>query len=205
LNNDLDTNNCRANSDEIQAAYKRIEELELTPQHIKSPEALEHLERSLREAMENLTALLLQKHLQASLDTNEAKAREVELIKPCSGGLKNEGLVPVWLYTMSGLLIQVEASRIKFFEKKLYPRRYYRRSCDRRKGKRYRGIYAGLILLGIHERCTPLLGSTISQWSSLLSSFAEVQQVLLDQGLNFGIKVLRRLTYRYAERARLMQ
>ena len=192
MNNDLDTTNCRANSNEIQAAYKRIEELEHTPQHIESPEALEHLERSLREAMENLTALLLQKHLQASLDTNETKAREAELIKPCSGRLKNEGLVPVWLYTMSGLLILVQA-------------RYYRRSCDRRKGKRYSGIYAGLILLGIHERCTPLLGSTISQWSSLLSSFAEVQQVLLDQGLNFGIKVLRRLTYRYAERARLMQ
>ena len=89
------------------------------------------MERSLRKAMENLTALLLQKHLQASLDTNEAKAKENELIKPCSG-------------------------------------------------------------------------STISQWYCLLSSFAEVQQVLLDQGLNFSIKVLRRLTYRYAERARLM-
>jgi len=31
-----------------------------------------------------------------------------------------------------------------------------------------------------------------------------VQQVWLDQGLNFGIKVLRRLTSRYAEGARLM-
>lgn len=93
---------------------------------------------------------------------------------------------------MSGLLIRVKA-------------RYYRRSCDRRQGKRYRGIYAGLILLGIHERCTPWLASTISLWSSLLSSFTEVQQVLKDQGMDFGIKVLRRLCYRYAERARLMQ
>ena len=97
MNNDLDNNNCRAKSDEIQAAYKRIEELEPTPQQIETPEALEHLEPSLREAMENLTALLLQKQLQASLDTNEAKAREAELIKPGSGRLKTEGLVPVWI------------------------------------------------------------------------------------------------------------
>jgi len=35
--------------------------------------------------------------------------------------------------------------------------RYYRRSCDRRKGKRYRVLYTGLIALGIHKRTTPLL------------------------------------------------
>lgn len=150
------------------------------------PEALEQLERSLKEAMDHLTALLLQKHLQVSLDTNEAKMREIELTKSCPGRLKNEGLVDVWLYTMGGFLIRVQA-------------RYYRRSCDRRSGKRYHGIYAGLILFGIHERGTPLLGSTISMWSCLLSYFAEVQQVLKEQGMNFGIKVLRCLCYRYAQ------
>lgn len=192
MNNDLDKNYCIANDDEIQAAYKKISELEQTPQNIDSPEALEQLERSLREATDNLTALVLQKHLQASLDTSVTRDREKELAKSCKGHLKNEGLVEVWLYTMSGLLIRVKV-------------RYYRRSCDRCQGKRYRGIYAGLILLGIHERCTPLLASTISLWSSLLSSFAEVQQVLKDQGMDIGIKVLRRICYRYAERARFMQ
>ena len=58
MNNDLDKKNCRANSEEIQAAYKRREDIEQTPQQIESPEALEHLERILREAMENLTCLL---------------------------------------------------------------------------------------------------------------------------------------------------
>ncbi len=33
--------------------------------------------------------------------------------------------------------------------------RYYRRRCDRRRGKGHRGVYAGVVLLGIHERCTP--------------------------------------------------
>ena len=49
-------------------------------------------------------------------------------------------------HLMSGLSIEVQA-------------RYYRRSCDLCPGKRHKGIYAGLILLGIHERCTPLLAS----------------------------------------------
>lgn len=192
MNNDLDKKHYIATDEEIQTVYEKIWELEQTPQYIDTPEAIEKLERSLKEATDKLTSLILQKHLQASMDTPDIKNKEAELVKTCQGKFKNEGLVNVLIHTMSGHSIEIKA-------------RYYRRSCDRRKGKRYRGIYAGLILLGIHERCTPLLASTISLWSSLLSSFVEVRQVLLDQGIDFGTKVLRRICYRYAERARLMQ
>jgi hypothetical protein len=37
-----------------------------------------------------------------------------------------------------------------------------------------------------------------------LSSFAEVTQVLADQGLALGAKTVRQLRYRYAERARIV-
>ena len=43
----------------------------------------------------------------------------------------------------------------------------------RRKGRR-NGVYAGLVLLGIQEHCTPWLGALVSAWSALLSSFEEV-------------------------------
>jgi hypothetical protein len=66
-------------------------------------------------------------------------------------------------------------------------------------------VYAALVLLGIHERCTPGLAATVSAWSALLSSFDEVRQVLLEQGVKMDVKVLRKLTYRYAERARVVQ
>ena len=191
--NDTDRCTCsEGRSDEIQLAYDRIKELEQKPQEINSQEALEILERSLRQEMDELIVLLLQKHLQANLDSEEQHAKEAELIQSWPGRLKNEGLESVWVYTMSSLMIRVKV-------------RYYRRSCDRRSGKRYKGVYAGLVLLGIHERCSPLLGSTISMWSALLSSFAEVQQVLRDHGIKLGLKVLRRLAYRYAERARAVQ
>jgi hypothetical protein len=38
-----------------------------------------------------------------------------------------------------------------------------------------------------------------------LSSFEEVTQVLADQGLEWGAKTVRQLSYHYAERARIVQ
>lgn len=66
-------------------------------------------------------------------------------------------------------------------------------------------MYAGLALLGIHDRSTPGLVAMVSAWSALLSSFEEVRQVLCEHGILLGIKVIRKLTYRYAERARAIQ
>ena len=44
------------------------------------------------------------------------------------------------------------------------------------------------MLLGIHDPCTPGLAATVSAWSALLSSFAEVRQVLLEQGVKLDLK-----------------
>lgn len=83
--------------------------------------------------------------------------------------------------------------------------RYYRRNCDRRNKKRYAGLYPGLMLLGIFERCTPALTSEVGQMVVLLGSFAEAQQVLLEQGHKLDEKTLCRIAYRAAERVRLAQ
>jgi len=108
------------------------------------------------------------------------------------GRMKSEGLETVSIQLCTGSSVDIRV-------------RYYRRSCDRRSGKRYKGAYTGLILLGIHDRCSPALASMVSSWSALLSSFEEVRQVLFDRGMKLGIKVIRKLTYRYAERARAEQ
>ena len=83
--------------------------------------------------------------------------------------------------------------------------RYYRRNCDRRKGKRHAGIYAGCVLLGIYERCTPAVSSQVGMMAATLASFAETQQMLAEQGNELDIKTVRLLAYRAAERARLAQ
>ncbi|MDD9300872.1 MAG: hypothetical protein HUK40_00420 [Desulfobacter sp.] len=59
--------------------------------------------------------------------------------------MKSEGLETVWIQLApSDSSVDIHV-------------RYYRRSCDRRKGKRYKGGYVGLILLEIHDRCSPAL------------------------------------------------
>ena len=106
--------------------------------------------------------------------------------------MKSEGFETVSIQLCTGSCVDIRV-------------RYYRRACDRRNRKGYKGAYAGLILLGIHDRCSPALASMVSSWSALLSSFDEVRQVLFDHGMTLDIKVIRKLTYRYAERARAEQ
>jgi len=97
--------------------------------------------------------------------------------------MKSEGFETVRVQTRSGVTIKVHA-------------RYYRRACHRRNGKRYKGMYTGLILVGIHDRCTAGLAAMVSSWAALLSSFEEVRQVLCDHGFTLGTKVIRKLAYR---------
>ena len=82
---------------------------------------------------------------------------------------------------------------------------YYRRKGQRRAGKRYAGVYAGLVLLGIYDRCTPALASEVSLCAAMLGSLDEAQAVLADRGVELDTKTVRTIAYRYAARARLEQ
>ncbi len=176
----------------IQAVYVQLQRLEREIRQISNPEELAALEREIRCSTDALASFLLQSQLQANLDSAQQQEREAELIKSCQGKWRNEGYETVRLDSASGLKIKVCT-------------RYYRRACDRRRKKRHKGLYAGLIVLGIHERCTPWFSAMVSSWCALLSSFEEVRQVLLEQGIVLGVKVLRRISYRYAQRARVQQ
>ena len=181
-----------ADGDEKQAVYARLQVLEQALEGVNCPEDLEALEREIRECTDRLGALVLQTRLQALVDSPEQQAKEKELIESWPGRLRSEGYEIVRIRTLGGCWIRIRV-------------RYYRRACHRRSGKRHKGVYAALVLLGIHERCTPGLAGTASAWSALLSSFDEVRQVLLEQGVKMDVKTLRKLTYRYAERARVVQ
>src|SRR5687768_13805818 len=81
----------------------------------------------------------------------------------------------------------------------------YRRKGKRRTDKRYAGVYAGLVLLGIYDRCTPALAAEVSLLAAMLGSLDEVREVLADRGVVLDIKTLRQIAYRYGTRARLSQ
>ena len=69
---------------------------------------------------------------------------------------------------------------------------YYRRKGQRRAGKRHAGVYAGLVLLGIYDRCTPALAAEVSLLAAMLGSLDEAQAVLTDRGITLDTRATAR-------------
>ena len=176
----------------IQETYDDLEAIRKSSPKITTGEELEALEGEIRSRTDELARLTLEHQLQQALDSEALKEAQRRLIKAWPGRLKNEGKQAVRICIASGLWITVRVN-------------YYRRRCDRRHKKRGKGVYAGLVILGIHERCTPVVSSRVSMLTALLSSFKEARQVLSDQGFELGVKVIRKVAYRYAARARVIQ
>ena len=140
MNTDRGKAECVENYTKRQEVYGRLQELEQERRRVHTAEELEALEREIRGYTDQLGALLLEMHLQASLDCEEHQKKEEELVRSWPGRLKSDGYERVRIFTLEGLWITARV-------------RDSRRACDRRSGKRYKGVYGGLVLLGIHDPC----------------------------------------------------
>ena len=176
----------------IQEVLHELRQMEQTPRLVSSPDELEALEREIRQRTDRLGSLLVGYHMQQALDAAPLQAEQAQLVRQWPKLLKNDGRVKVWIRTAQGLAVPVWAT-------------YYRRKGQRRVGKRDAGVYAGLVLLGIYDRCTPALASEVSLLAAMLGSLAEAQNVLADRGVQLDTKTVRTIAYRYAARARLEQ
>jgi hypothetical protein len=176
----------------IQDVLDELHELQQTPRLVTNPDALETLEREIRQCTDHLGSLLVGYHLQQALDSAALQAEQAQLASQWPKPLKNDGKVQVRVHTAQGLAVPVWVT-------------YYRRKGQRRAGKRYAGVYAGLVLLGIYDRCTPALASEVSLCAAMLGSLDEAQAVLADRGVELDTKTVRTIAYRYAARARLEQ
>jgi hypothetical protein len=176
----------------IQEVLDELHELQQTPRLVTNPDALETLEREIRQCTDHLGSLLVGYHLQQALDSAALQAEQAQLVSQWPKPLKHDGKVQVRVRTAQGLAVPVWVT-------------YYRRKGQRRAGKRYAGVYAGLVLLGIYDRCTPALASEVSLCAAMLGSLDEAQAVLADRGVELDTKTVRTIAYRYAARARLEQ
>ena len=185
-----------AGSEEYQARIEEIEEslrdYHANPRLAQSPEELQELEQAIRGLTEELGALVTGRQIQHSLDSEQLQEAQSKLVIDWPHRLKNHESEGVWVRTASGYEIWVKA-------------RYFRRAGKRSGKRRYRGFYLGLLLLGINERCTSGFAAEVSLLAAMLGSLAEAREVLAERGVRIDIKVLRRITYRFSERARLTQ
>jgi len=154
----------------IQEVLNKLRQREQTPRLVTSPDELEVLEREMRQRTDRLGSLLVGYHMQQALDSATVQAEQEQLVSQWPTLLKNDGRVKVWVRTAQGLAVPVWVT-------------YYRRKGQRRAGKRYAGVYAGLVLLGIYDRCTPALAAEVSLFAAMLGSLDEAQNVLADRGV----------------------
>jgi hypothetical protein len=95
-------------------------------------------------------------HLQAGLDCEEHPKKEEELIRSWPGRLKSDGYERVRIFTLgvfgsrSGPVTHVVPVIVGV-------------------GRGIKGVYGGLVLLGIHEHCTP--GDFWDFWDTILISY----------------------------------
>ena len=176
----------------IQEVLDELGQLQQTPRLVTSPEDLEALEHEIRQRTDHLGSLLVGYHMQRALDSAALQAEQERLVSQWPQPLKNDGLVKVSVRTAQGHTVPLWVT-------------YHRRKGQRRAGKRYAGVYAGLVLLGIYDRCTPALASEVSLLAAMLGSLAEAQDVLAARGVELDTKTVRLIAYRYAARARLEQ
>jgi len=144
----------------IQEVLDELQQMQHTPRLVTDPDALETLEREIRQRTDHLGSFLVGYHLQQALDSAAVQAEQERLASQGPTSLKNDGRVKVRVRTAQGHSVSVWVT-------------YYRRKGPRRAGKRYAGVYAGLVLLGIYERCTPALASeveTVAELPGLSSS-----------------------------------
>src|SRR5262245_59982667 len=186
------TNQDSDDAQHIQEVLNELRQMQQTPLLVTSPDDLEALEREIRHRTDRLGGLLVGYHMQQALDAAALQAEQERLVRHWPKPLKNDGKVKVLVRTAQGHTVPVWVT-------------YYRRKGQRRAGKRDAGVYAGLVVLGIYDRCTPALAAEVSLLAAMLGSLQEAQDVLANRGVELDSKTVRLIAYRFAARARLEQ
>jgi len=144
----------------IAKALKEIDLIKKERSVVKTAEDLESLERKIVEATEKLASALVAQKVQDSINSKELKDEAAILVKTHPKRMKNQGIRDVTIRPSRGEPFTVKTT---YFSQK-----------GKRKKKRL-GFYPELILLGIHDHCTPGLASEVSVTTVAMSSFEEAE------------------------------
>ena len=166
-----------------QEALDALHQMQQTPRLVMSPEARAVLEREIRQRTDPLGSLLVGYHLQQALDATAMQAEQNLLVSHWPKPLTSDGKVKGKIRTAQGPTVAVWVTSS-------------RRQGQRRAGKRYAGVDAGLVLLGRSDRCPPALAAAVSLLAAMLGAVEEAQDVLADRGVALDTTTVRLIAYR---------
>jgi len=95
--------------------------------------------------------------------------------------------------------------RVRFLgghEVELLVRYYARNQARADKGK---GAYFGLLLLGIHDHCSPALASEVAKLAAAMNSLEDARMQLAEMGIKLSVKQIATIAYQFPQPARLRQ
>jgi hypothetical protein len=175
----------------IQAANEQILKIINRKDQIHNEQDLEKLEVEVQLLMKRLGDLLVAQKVQQQIDEDGTfRASAIELSHQFRKNLVNKGRVFVQIRFSGGTTVSISTA-------------YWARKGAA--GRRSKGIYPELYLLGIHDHCTPFLASEIAQAAAALCSFEEARHMIESRGCPLDVKTVRNIAKRFASRARLGQ
>jgi len=178
----------------IRAIFEKAMDIWEDGQILETAQDLEDFEQTVHNLGSLLKALLVEQKIQTTLDSEQMINDSGNLAKNLPCRTKNKGYRDVSIITESGICILI--STLYFTTKK---------KGKGRKMKRNKGLYPALLLLGIHDRCTPMLISEIGETVATVGSFEEAKGALSRRGVELDVKTIRDIAYRMAQRARAIQ
>ena len=151
---------------------------------LEDGQGLMRREAELEASAKRFLAQVLAEEVQQALDSEAMGNRQRELIGAWPKNLKFRGDRQVRIRTLWGEALTA--------------------CCGYWGGKHRggRGLYPGLQLLGIHDRCTPQTGSEMTRLVVALGSLREAQAELGRRGVEVGVKVLQRVARLWSSRVR---
>jgi hypothetical protein len=160
----------------------------LTPP--RNPAELAHREREFKRLTDQLQSLNTALQLQRRLGSEEQRKQERKLADAGGKRMKNYGFREVPVRFLGG------------YEVRLLVRYYARNEARAQKGK---GAFYSLILLGIHDHCSPALASEVAKLAAAMNSLDDAREQLATMGVKLTVKQIATIAYQFSQRARMRQ
>lgn len=147
-------------------------------------------EREFKRLTDRLQSLNAARQLQRQLASEDLRKTEYECAGSGGGKMKYYGYREVKICFLGGLEI------------KLFARYYAGNQARADKGK---GAYFGLLLLGVHNSCSPALASEVAKLAAAMNSLEDAKVQLEQMGVKLSKKQIAEIAYAFSQRARTMQ